>query len=110
MIPVEKIAGPVLLVSGRDDKLWPSTLMAEQVMARLDAAKFRYAHSHLAYGNAGHAAFGKPAPEGTKPNPAVFAVAGGTFEGTQAARVDSWPKALAFLDTNLTGRGCAPLR
>ena len=36
--------------------------------------------------------------------------AGGTFEGTNAARMDSWPKALAFLRTNLAGKGCAPLR
>lgn len=108
-IPVEKIAGPVLLISGRDDKLWPSTPMAEAVMARLDAHRFRYAHTHLAYDNAGHAAFGKPAPEGTKPNPAMFAQAGGTFEGTQAARLDSWPKTLAFLKRNLGGKGCAPL-
>ena len=107
VIPVENIAGPVLLVSGRDDKLWPSTPMADQVMARLDAAKFRYAHSHLAYDNAGHAAFGKPLDPGASPNPAVFAQAGGTLEGTRAARADGWPKALAFLDANLKGKGCA---
>lgn len=107
VIPVEKIAGPVLLISGRDDKLWPSTPMADAVMGRLDAAKFRYAHTHLAYDNAGHAAFGKPVAPDTKVNPAIFAQAGGTFEGTNAARIDSWPKALAFLRTNLAGKGCA---
>lgn len=110
VIPVETIAGPVLLVSGRDDKLWPSTPMADQVMARLDAAKVRFAHSHLAYDNAGHAAFGKPLDPDAKPNPAVFAQTGGTLEGTRAARADAWPKALAFLDTNLKGKGCPPLR
>lgn len=109
-IPVEAIAGPVLLISGRDDKLWPSTPMAEAVMARLDARRFRYPHSHLAYDNAGHAAFGKPVAAGTPVNPAMFVQAGGTFEGTQAARVDGWPKTLAFLKTNLGGKGCAPLR
>jgi hypothetical protein len=40
----------------------------------------------------------------------VFAQAGGTFEGTNAARMDNWPKTLAFLDANLAGKGCAPLR
>ena len=110
VIPVEKIAGPVLLISGRDDKLWPSTPMADAVMARLDAAKFRYAHSHLAYDNAGHAAFGRPWDPAKPPPQAAFAQAGGTLEGTLAARADNWPKALAFLDSNLKGKGCAPLR
>jgi len=111
VIPVERIAGPVLLVSGRDDRLWPSTPMADQVMARLDATKFRYAHVHLAYDGAGHAAFGKPrADTDPPPNPAIFSQTGGTPEGTQAARRDNWPKALAFLGDNLSGKGCAPLR
>jgi len=107
VIPVERIAGPVMLISGRDDKLWPSTPMADAVMARLDGAKFRFAHSHLAYDSAGHAAFGRPAPAGATPNPAMFAQTGGTYEGTQAARADNWPKTLAFLRTNLEGRRCA---
>lgn len=108
VIPVEKIRGPVLLVSGRQDNLWPSTPMAEAIMARLDAAKFRYPHTHLAYDNAGHAAFGKPFPPPRGPvNPAVFAQAGGTLEGTQAARIDGWTKALKFLSDSLTSRGCA---
>jgi dienelactone hydrolase len=109
IIPVEKIAGPVLLISGRDDKLWPSTPMADAVMARLDGAKFRYAYSHLVYDNAGHAAFGRPVAADTKVNPAMFAQAGGTFEGTNTARMDNWPKALAFLKANLEGKGCASL-
>ena len=108
VIPVERIGGPILLVSGRADKLWPSTPMSEAIMARLDAAKFRYAHSHLAYDDAGHGAFGRPFA--TLPTEAALAAAGGTPEGNQAARVDSWPKVVAFLDTNLRGKGCAPLR
>lgn len=53
-IPVERIAGPVLLLSGEDDQLWPSTEMANLVMARLDAARFPYPHTHLSYPGAGH--------------------------------------------------------
>ena len=44
-IPVEKINGPVLLISGKADKLWPSTPMADAVMARLDANHFAYPHT-----------------------------------------------------------------
>jgi dienelactone hydrolase len=97
IIPVERIKGPVLLISGKQDKLWPSAVMGDQIMARLAQAKIRYARQHLSYDNAGHAAFGKPAALGVTIPPAMIAAAGGTAEGNQAARVDSWPKTLAFL-------------
>jgi uncharacterized protein len=101
VIPVEQINGPVLLVSARDDKLWPSAAMGDAVIARLDRAKFRFAHTNLAYDNAGHAGFGELLPPGTIIPPAVLAEAGGTAEGNLAMRADAWPKVLAFLDTTL---------
>lgn len=100
-IPVERINGPVLLVSGRDDRFWPSSAMGEAMMARLEAAKFRFPHTHLAYDNAGHAGFGEPLPMDTKVPPALLAQAGGTAEGNLAMRADAWPKVLAFLDAAL---------
>jgi dienelactone hydrolase len=36
-IPVERMHGPVLLIAGADDRLWPSAKMANQVMERLRA-------------------------------------------------------------------------
>lgn len=99
-ILVEKIHGPVLLVSGREDQLWPSTLMAEAIMVRLDAARFAYPHRHLAYDHAGHPVLGPP-PPANSPNLARLASLGGTVEGNVAARVDAWPKALQFLDEAL---------
>ena len=95
-IPVEKIRGPVLLVSGRQDKLWPSTAMADAVMARLDRSGFHYAHQHLAYDDAGHVGFGSPLPPDS-PNIPKLASLGGTGPGNQAARADAWPKELTFL-------------
>jgi dienelactone hydrolase len=100
-IPVERINGPVLLVSGRDDKLWPSAAMGDAVIARLDKARFRFPHRNLAYDNAGHAGFGEPLAPGTVVPPAMLAQAGGTAEGNLAMRADAWPKILAFLDETL---------
>lgn len=97
VIPVERIRGPVLLISGKQDALWPSAVMGEQIMTRLEQAKVRYARQHLSYENAGHASFGKPAAPGVVPPPAMITASGGTAEGNQAARVDSWPKVLAFM-------------
>jgi dienelactone hydrolase len=97
VIPVEKIRGPLLLISGKQDALWPSAVMGEQIMARLAQAKVGFARQHLSYENAGHASFGKPAAPGVVPPPAVIAASGGTADGNQAARLDSWPKMMTFL-------------
>ena len=99
-IPVERIAGPILLVSGQADSLWPSTEMANRVEARLRAHGFAHPVQHLAYADAGHAVFGAPVPADA-PGLQNATVVGGTVEGLVAARVDVWPRALAFLKTAL---------
>ena len=104
-IPVEKIRGPVLLISGKADQLWPSTPMADAVMARLDARHFVWPHSHLAYDNAGHASVGPPLPADS-PNLKALAGLGGTPEGNNAARADGWPRIAAFLDQAFQGKSC----
>lgn len=48
MIQVENMQGALLLISAKRDRLWPSTLMSDQVMNRLDEKGFPYAHEHLA--------------------------------------------------------------
>src|SRR5207302_707470 len=50
-IAVEHIRGPVLLVSGGDDQLWPSQPMAEQVANRIRA--HRGTVQHVCYPDAG---------------------------------------------------------
>lgn len=99
-IPVERIAGPILLVSGQADTLWPSTEMANRVEARLRAHGFIHSIEHLAYPDAGHAVFGAPVPADA-PGLQNATYVGGTVEGLVAARADVWPRALAFLRTAL---------
>lgn len=53
-IPIEKISGPVLLVSGGDDHLWPAAEMAEALVARAALKKFPSAIEHLNFPGAGH--------------------------------------------------------
>lgn len=95
-IPVERIAGPVLLVSGQADSLWPSTEMANRVEARLRAQNFAHSVEHIAYPDAGHAAFGAPVPADAPGLQNAIGL-GGTVEGLVAARADVWPRTLAFL-------------
>ena len=47
-ISVEKINGPILLISATQDEMWPSTMMSERVMQRLHVANFRYRAEHIA--------------------------------------------------------------
>lgn len=99
MIPVEKINGPVLLISGRDDAMWPSTAMSDMVVARLREKNFIHSVEHLAYENAGHAVSTPPALPSTSgyPDEAV----GGTPAGNAAGRADMWPKLIGFFDSAL---------
>jgi len=52
-IHVERIKGPVLLLSGSGDELWPSERFAELVMARLGNEERPYADEHLRYAGRG---------------------------------------------------------
>lgn len=98
VIPVERINGPVLLISGQDDKIWPSAEMSKQVMARLDAKGFKPLHVHLSYADAGHVAAVPPSDD---PRLKGLEALGGTPEGNAKARADSWNEVLAFLERSL---------
>ncbi len=87
LIPVEKINGPILLLSGIDDGMWPAADMAEAIVDRLKQRQFPHAFEHVKYENAGHTLN-------------EFFMIGGTSEGNKKARVDSWQQILAFLSDN----------
>lgn len=100
-IPVERIAGPVLLLCGEEDKLWPSCPMARAVKARRDAANGGLATTLLAYPDAGHFGVGPALPAGADV-PAMITMFGGSEAGNVAARADGWPRTIAFLKQALT--------
>lgn len=87
-IPVERIRGPVLLLSGRDDKIWPSTEMCEGIVARLKSKRFRRFSEHVAYDKAGH---------GISYIRDNVTRLGGTEEGNRHAQIDGQQRMLAFL-------------
>lgn len=53
-IPIENVSGPVLLVSGGDDHLWPATEMAEALVARAKREGSAHSVEHLNFPRAGH--------------------------------------------------------
>ena len=54
VIQVEKITGPILLISSKMDNMWPSEPAAEQIMKRLEDYDFPYSYQHLSYDYGGH--------------------------------------------------------
>lgn len=54
VIKVENITGPILLISSKMDKMWPSELAAERITARLRDCNFAYTYRHLSYDYGGH--------------------------------------------------------
>jgi uncharacterized protein len=95
-IPVERIAGPVLLLCGEEDRLWPSCPMARALKARREKTSSLLQTVLLAYRDAGHFGVGPPLPAGQEV-PAIITMFGGTKEGNLAARADGWPRTIAFL-------------
>lgn len=102
-IPVEHINGPVLLLSGDEDKIWPSSMMSRQVVDRLHAKGFRFPVTHLAYPGAGHAVFvgGTADPLNFE---ALRSFMGGSAKADGAAWADDWPKTVKFFDDALKGK------
>lgn len=97
LIEVENLNGPVLLISGSDDKVWPSKEMAEKIMDRLESFKFIHLHQHLNYEDAGHVV----ARPGFTPWPTPYYVKGGLPAINGQSQVDIWDKVLKFLKSNL---------
>jgi len=46
-IQVEKIAGPILLLSATDDEAWPATKMSNRIMERLQENNFSHSYEHI---------------------------------------------------------------
>jgi len=103
-IPVETIHGPILMISGQADGVWPSSRMANEVEQRLKEHRFAYPVINIAYPDAGHAAFGIVLPADSPGLERATSV-GGTVPGLVAARTDGWPRVLAFLRTALNPQG-----
>ena len=100
-IPVERIRGPVLLVSGSDDQIWPSTVMAEMVMTRLAKHAHPHPYSHFMAEGAGHALQYPYLPTTVTctrhPVSGQLLRNGGTPEANAHGQAAAWAEVLGFL-------------
>jgi dienelactone hydrolase len=99
-IVAERVRGPLLLVSGGDDQMWPSTRLADEVMGRLQNGGHAFERVHLSYPEAGHFS-GPPSFNSQVSGPVGRFDLGGSAEANAAARTDSWPKVVDFLRRSL---------
>ncbi|MFZ0392608.1 MAG: acyl-CoA thioester hydrolase/BAAT C-terminal domain-containing protein [Terracidiphilus sp.] len=109
-IHVESTHGPILMIGGTDDAVWPSAEMVETAAARLRSAHFRYPVIALVYPHAGHLA-GQPeiVPAwnrgGRNPASGETFDYGGTPQGNAESTLDAIPKVLEFLNNALGRQG-----
>jgi dienelactone hydrolase len=97
-IPVERSAGPILLLSGDDDHQWPAAVMAAEIVQRMADHGRRVDVTSVVYPGAGHVFFlhdflPPPVP-GTVPSYDF----GGTTAADLAAGKDAWRRVVSFLE------------
>ena len=105
-IPVERIRGPVLLISGGDDHLWPAAEMSEAIVARLKKHGFAHLVEHLHYPRAGHMLRYPYLPTTSRESGNTYLRGakfsfGGTPEADAEAQTDSWRQTIAFFKSSL---------
>ena len=101
-IQVERAHGAILVISGGQDGVWPSTLMTQEIVSRLKETGFTYRYERLDYPHAGHSVGSPdivPAWRGAAVQPQTGAPAdpGGSAEGNAESGIDAGPKVLEFL-------------
>jgi dienelactone hydrolase len=101
-IPAERARGPILLVVGDDDRMWPSSRMAAMIAARMDRNGRAADVVTLAYPGAGHRLLGAAANTRAGAAATVTFDYGGTDEADAKARDLAWREAGRFLRRHLT--------
>ncbi|WP_336036044.1 acyl-CoA thioester hydrolase/BAAT C-terminal domain-containing protein [Halobacterium yunchengense] len=96
--PVETTNGPVLLLSGGDDRVWDSWRLSEAIAERLRERDFEHRFDHRTYEDCGHLVGTPYAPLGGLDETDR---AGGTARGTVRASEDAWPAVLNALEDGL---------
>ena len=102
-LPVERAGGPILLISGIDDQMWPCRWGSDLVVDRLRAKGFSHRFHHLALQNTGHIT---PLPNQiTTFAPSIYhsladvlLACGGTAQGSAAGSRLTWDAMLAHYE------------
>lgn len=102
-IDLSRLARPLLLLSGADDRMWPAALAGEQLLAGALAGGRCPEAAHVIYEHAGHLfapaqAVQSLSHEVLHPVERLLYATGGSPAGNASAARESWRVILAFLD------------
>jgi dienelactone hydrolase len=104
-IKVEKVNGPIILFSGKDDKVWPSSIMADMIEKRLEDNSFEHSFQNIKYDNAGHLISNNPDDKSSYRTGRINIDGkdyeyefGGNDDGDLKAKQDAKIKLMEFLD------------
>jgi pimeloyl-ACP methyl ester carboxylesterase len=97
VIPVEEATGPILLISGGDDRMWPAERMCRMVVDRLRRAGRDNLVRHLNFPKAGHALFPIGASDRMDVSASIPVDLGGGVEAANNAHASTWPEVLRHL-------------
>lgn len=100
-IPIEQARGPVLLISGDDDRMWPSTRMAEMILDRLARHGRAEDATHISYSGVGHQLIASPQTVSSSSRQRTKFDYGGSELADTKARGDAWGRAGRFLRQHL---------
>lgn len=110
-IPVERVQGPVMLLSAEDDGSWPSSRYSRMVTERLAQFGHRWPVEHLDFARAGHAIVFPYVPTTqlvyAHPVSGKISTGGGVPDANAIADEQSWTGVLAFLDAAVAAKGAA---
>jgi len=100
MIKVENIQCSLLLISGKDDKMWPSPFYCDIIMQHLDECNSPIFRKHLSYENAGHLILPALAPIRIEaqqdPTTGRYYEIGGQPNAQAEANKNSWEQIINF--------------
>ncbi|MFA1819765.1 acyl-CoA thioester hydrolase/BAAT C-terminal domain-containing protein [Virgibacillus oceani] len=106
-IPVENINVPIMLITGKDDQLWPSDQFVKMMEIKLKDAKGSDYNRYLYYENAGHflsfpySFVNLPANIHMNTGGGMTVTFGGSKRANAKAAKDSWSQILEFLYENM---------
>jgi dienelactone hydrolase len=101
-IPIERARGPILLLAGDDDHMWPAATMSNELAGRMTAFGRSTELTSVVYPDAGHTFLTRefmPPPGSPSSPPIDF---GGTVDADLLAAADAWARIGTFLADHST--------
>ncbi len=97
-IPVDRIGGPIMIVAGEADALWPSGEMSREIQYRRAGAPHSAQDVFLTYPGAGHLIGKMYLPGGSTRVARGRIETGGSSRANALAQADAWPQVIEFLE------------